>query len=156
MSFLLPGFHFDGAGTDDMDQIVDECPGCDTNHLDLFEDAFAELADTSEGVIDITWDYVDCGISSPLVLHNKDGTSQYWFSMQVVNSDERVASLEVSTDGGSTWQGTTRQDYNFFQQSSGFGADTVDVKVTSVSGTEVVVNDVGVASGSSITAGSNV
>ncbi|GIK00309.1 hypothetical protein Aspvir_004331 [Aspergillus viridinutans] len=101
--------------------VVDQCPECEADHLDLFQNAFTELADISKGIIDITWSFVPCGITSPLVLKNKEGTSQYWFSMQVVNAAEPVAKLEVSTDGGKTWQGTTRTSYNFFEMSSGFG-----------------------------------
>jgi hypothetical protein len=105
-------------------------------------------------MIPITWDYVDCPITTPLQLHNKDGVSAYWFSMQVVNANQGVKSLEVSTDGGSTWQPTTLQDYNFFEGSSGFGT-TVDVRVTSDAGGVVVVNNVGISSGSIVTASSN-
>jgi expansin len=61
----------------------------------------------------------------------------------------------VSIDGGSTWTGTTRQSYNFFEYSSGFGTTTVDVKVTGVDGAVIIVNDVQVASGVSTTASSN-
>ncbi|KUJ14269.1 uncharacterized protein LY89DRAFT_649993 [Mollisia scopiformis] len=135
--------------------IVDECPGCGTNHLDLFPDAFAALANPTTGVIDVTWEYVDCPITSPLEVHNKEGVSAYWFSMQVVNANQAVSSLEVSTDGGSTWQSTTRQTYNFFEQSSGFGTTTVDIKVTSDSGDVVIVNNVDVSSGASTTASGN-
>ncbi|KAE8442987.1 hypothetical protein EG329_002450 [Mollisiaceae sp. DMI_Dod_QoI] len=135
--------------------IVDECPGCGTNHLDLFPDAFAALANPTTGVIDVTWEYVNCPITSPLELHNKEGVSAYWFSMQVVNANQAVSSLEVSTDGGSTWQATTRQTYNFFEQSASFGTTTVDVKVTSDSGEVVIVNNVDVSSGASTTASSN-
>jgi expansin (peptidoglycan-binding protein) len=107
-------------------------------------------------VIAISYSFIPCGIDSPIILKNKEGTSQYWFSMQVVNANEAVASLEVSTDGGSNWQSTTRTFYNFFENSSGFGTDTVDVRVTGVSGKSVVVKNVGVASGSSTTASGNV
>ncbi|KAE8423178.1 RlpA-like double-psi beta-barrel-protein domain-containing protein-containing protein [Aspergillus pseudocaelatus] len=136
--------------------IVDKCPECDSNHLDLFQSAFTELADISKGVIDITWDYVSCDIDTPLKLKNKEGTSAYWFSMQVVNANEAVTSLEVSTDGGSTWQSTTRSDYNYFENSSGFGTETVDVRVTGKSGKVVTVTDVSVSSGVEVTAGGNV
>ncbi|KAI9738397.1 MAG: hypothetical protein M1834_008900 [Cirrosporium novae-zelandiae] len=135
--------------------IVDECPECGSNHLDLFQDAFAELADISEGIIDVTWKYVECPITGVITLHNKEGTSEYWFSMQVVNANEPVATLEVSTDSGSTWQNTTRTDYNFFENDSGFGTDTVDVRVTSSEGNVVKVSDVGVSSGTSYKASSN-
>ncbi|KAH7386550.1 RlpA-like double-psi beta-barrel-protein domain-containing protein-containing protein [Cadophora sp. MPI-SDFR-AT-0126] len=135
--------------------IVDQCPGCGTNHLDLFPDAFAALADPSKGIIPITWDYVDCPITTPLAVHNKEGVSANWFSMQVVNANKEVSSLEVSTDGGSTWKSTTRKEYNFFENSSGFGTTTVDVKATSVDGDVVTVKDVNVVAGESKNAASN-
>ncbi|KAI1157094.1 carbohydrate-binding module family 63 protein [Nemania diffusa] len=135
--------------------IVDKCPECEDGHLDLFENAFDYLSPSSTDLLSTSYTFVDCPISSPLILHNKSGTSAYWFSMQVVNANEPVSKLEVSTDGGSTWQATTRQDYNFFENASGFGPDTVNVRVTSDSGSTVVVNNVGVASDSQITAGSN-
>ncbi|KAL2839936.1 RlpA-like double-psi beta-barrel-protein domain-containing protein-containing protein [Aspergillus pseudoustus] len=136
--------------------IVDKCPECAPTHLDLFEEAFTELAPASKGVIDISFSYVPCGIDSPLILKNKEGTSQYWFSMQVVNANEAVESLEVSTDGGSNWRSTARSFYNFFENSAGFGTDTVDVRVTGTSGKTVVVKSVSVSSGSSTTASGNV
>lgn len=135
--------------------IVDECPGCGPNHLDLFSDAFAKLAEPTKGVIPISWDIVPCGITSPLVLKNKSGTSPYWFSMQVVNSNVAVKSLEVSTDGGKTWKATTRQPYNYFENSAGFGTQTVDVRVTSTSGQSIVVKSVSIAEKTTKTASSN-
>jgi expansin (peptidoglycan-binding protein) len=117
----------DLAGKTITAMIVDECPGCGLNHLDLFPDAFSTLANPTTGVIDVTWSYIVCPITTPLQLHNKEGVSAYWFSMQVVNANKAVTSLEVSTDGGNTWQGTTRQVYNFFENSSGFRTTTVDV-----------------------------
>ena len=96
-----------------------------------------------------------CGITTPIVLHNKSGTSQYWFSMQVVNANEPVKSLEVSTDSGKTWQSTTRKDYNFFEYQSGFGTQTVDVKVTSTTGKTITVSNVSVEADSQHKASSN-
>ncbi|KAL4884134.1 RlpA-like double-psi beta-barrel-protein domain-containing protein-containing protein [Aspergillus karnatakaensis] len=136
--------------------IVDKCPECAPTHLDLFQSAFSELAPISEGIIPISFATIPCDISSPLILKNKEGTSQYWFSMQVVNANEAVKSLEVSVDGGSTWQGTTRSFYNFFENAAGFGSESVDVRVTGVSGKTVVVEGVSVQSGASVTADGNV
>ncbi|KAF2731235.1 barwin-like endoglucanase [Polyplosphaeria fusca] len=135
--------------------VVDQCPGCGPNHLDLFPPAFSALASPSKGVIPVSWTIVPCGITSPLVLKNKSGTSRYWFSMQVMNSNVAVAKLEVSTDGGKSWKGTTRQPYNFFENSGGFGTESVDVRVTGVGGGVVVVRGVSVASGAMKTAGGN-
>ncbi|ROW00731.1 hypothetical protein VMCG_06540 [Cytospora schulzeri] len=135
--------------------VVDQCPECDEGHLDLFEGAYEKLGSKSAGEITTSYTKVACGITSPIVLHNKSGTSAYWFSMQVVNSNEPVTALEVSTDGGKTWQSTTRAEYNFFENSSGFGTDTVDVRVTSASGGSITVSGVSVASDSQVTASSN-
>ncbi|CBF80002.1 hypothetical protein AN7735.2 [Aspergillus nidulans FGSC A4] len=135
--------------------VVDKCPECAQTHLDLFESAFTTLASASEGQIPISYSITPCGITSPLILRNKSGTSAYWFSMQVVNANGAVKSLEVSTDNGSTWQETTRSDYNFFENSSGFGTDTVDVRVTGVDGGVITVKNVSVASGESVTADGN-
>jgi hypothetical protein len=125
------------------------------NHLDLFPNAFSTLADPTVGVIEVTWDYIDCPITSPLQVHNKEGVSAYWFSMQVVNANKGVSTLEVSTDGGNTWQSTTRQSYNYFENSSGFGTTTVDVKVTSIDGDVVVVDNVDVSPDLVVTASAN-
>lgn len=135
--------------------IVDKCPECDEGHLDLFQNGFEKLGTLSAGIISTSYTFVECGITSPIVLKNKSGTSQWWFSMQVMNANERVSKLEVSTDGGRTWAGTNRQDYNFFEQPSGFGTSAVDVRVTSVSGKTIVAKNVKVASDSQTTASSN-
>lgn len=58
-------------------QVVDKCPECDSNKLDLFQNAFEQIGDTSDGIIDITWDFVSCGITTPLTVRNKSGTSAY-------------------------------------------------------------------------------
>ena len=136
-------------------QIVDECPECASSDLDLFESAFTELGSASTGILPVSWSFTPCSITSPLILRNKEGASAYWFSMQVVNANEAVASLEVSTDNGSTWQKTTRSEYNFFENDSGFGSESVDVRITGASGSSVVVKNVGVSSGKSITADEN-
>lgn len=136
-------------------QIVDQCPSCNANHFDLFEDAFGTLSALATGVIDIEWSYTPCDLDGPLKVRNKDGTSEYWFSMQVVNANEPVTALEVSTDGGSTWQPTTRTSYNYFEKESGFGTDSVHVRVTGESGNTVIVENVGCTSSAEFTAGSN-
>ncbi|CBY01027.1 hypothetical protein IAQ61_011922 [Plenodomus lingam] len=135
--------------------VVDQCPGCGPNHLDLFPDAFAKLDNPNRGVIPVSWEFVPCGITSPIILKNKEGTSRWWFSMQVMNSNVRVTKLEVSTDGGRTWRGTERKPYNFFEFQSGFGTDSVDIKITSVGGKVITVKDVSIAAQTTKSAGSN-
>jgi expansin (peptidoglycan-binding protein) len=125
------------------------------NNVDLLPSAFQQLADLKVGRINVEWEVVKCGITSPLFLKTKSGSSKYWFSIQVVNSNVPVRSLEVSIDGGKTWQPLSRQEYNFFQNPSGFGVDIVDVRVTSVTGETIVVNNVNSASETRTDATSN-
>lgn len=90
-------------------------------------------------------------------MRNKTGSSKYWFSMQSFNSNQPIQSLEVSTDGGQTWQGTVRQDFNYFQKGdgSGFLADTFSVRVTCTNGKQVTVSGVDASSTSEYTASGN-
>lgn len=135
--------------------VVDECPGCGPNHLDLFPDAFAKLEDPSKGIIPVSWDIVPCGITTPITLKNKEGTSKYWFAMQVMNSNMPISKLEVSIDGGVSWKPTTRKPYNFFEEAAGFGVDIVDIKVTSIDGKSIIVKDVSTVASSTKEAASN-
>ncbi|KAI4857365.1 barwin-like endoglucanase [Aureobasidium sp. EXF-8846] len=135
--------------------VTDQCPGCGTNHLDLYEDAFPKLADKSKGIIPITWDYVPCPITSPLSIHMKSGVSQYWFSAQVVNAKLRTTKLEVSIDSGKTWKTATRTTYNFFEIPSGSGSSVAWIRVTSVNGGTVTVKSVSQTGDVRVTATAN-
>ncbi|KAF4973829.1 hypothetical protein FZEAL_9208 [Fusarium zealandicum] len=134
--------------------IVDQCPECAKGHLDLFQNAFDAVGGVN-GLVNTSFRWTDCGITTPLILRNKEGTSQWWFSMSVVNSNIPVKSLEVSTDGGKSWKGTTRKPYNFFENQSGFGTQTVDVRVTSSTGKTITVKNVSIAPQTETKAGSN-
>lgn len=98
---------------------------------------------------------VPCPVSGPLQIHMKSGVSQYWFSAQVVNANRRTTKLEVSINQGQSWKGTTRQTYNFFEISSGVGASTAWIRVTSESGSQVVVKNVPMQSDAIVKAGQN-
>ncbi|PNS14513.1 Papain inhibitor [Sphaceloma murrayae] len=136
--------------------IVDQCPECPSNGLDLFQDAFAQLADISKGVITLGWQYVACPITTPLKIHMKSGVSQYWFSAQVVNGKRRTTKMEVSTDGGKTYRGTDkRQPYNFFEISSGIGATKATIRITSETGSTIVVPNVPMTGDAVVTASGN-
>jgi expansin (peptidoglycan-binding protein) len=125
------------------------------NNVDLLPGAFQQLADLKVGRINVEWEVVKCDIASPLFLKTQSGSSKYWFSIQVVNSNVPVRSVEVSIDGGKSWEPLTRREYNFFQNPSGFGVDIVDVRITSVTYETIVVNNVSSASETRTDATSN-
>lgn len=75
--------------------------------------------------------------------------------MQVVNHNQPIKSLEVSTDSGKTWTATTRKDYNFWENPSGFRVETTQVRVTATTGKSIVITNVGTAAGAKYSASSN-
>lgn len=139
-------------------EIVDRCPGCVANHFDLFPNAFKAAGGKPDGRTYVTYKYVPCGITSPLSVRTEDGVSQWWFSMQVTEANKPVKSLDVSTDGGKTWQATQRRDYNFFQKldRKGFGTKPVDIRINSQEGQSIIIKNVNAdLPGKSFKGGSN-
>lgn len=137
-------------------QIVDECPGgCAGKTFDLFPDGFSALALPVTGEIPITWDYVNCPITTPFKLRTKEGSSQWWFAIQVYNANQAITKLEISADAGVTWKACERQTYNYWLLPSGTGTSTVQVRVTAKNGKVVITKDVPTAEGKTVTAASN-
>ncbi|KAI7156491.1 hypothetical protein KC352_g27516 [Hortaea werneckii] len=85
------------------------------------------------------------------------GASQYWFAATVENARRRTAKMEVSADGGETWQETVRDTNNFFKLPSngGTGTETALIRVTSHTGTQVEVKEVDMTSGKKTVAQDN-
>ena len=109
----------------------------------------------SGGVNGIEWQFVPCPISTPLTIHMHGGSSKYWPAATVENARRRTTSLEFSDDQGKTWVKTTRDTNNFFKAPGTLSANTAWVKVTSFTGTTVVVKDVDLSSGKATKATTN-
>jgi expansin len=116
-------------------RIVDLCPECETGHLDLSQQAFAQIADVSAGKVPITWQVVACDVTGDIAYELKDGSSQYWTAIQVRNSRLPVTTLEW-LDGGA-WTSVEREDYNYFVVASGVGPGSYQVRVTAVDGEQL-------------------
>ncbi|KJX98688.1 putative extracellular cellulase CelA/allergen Asp F7-like protein [Zymoseptoria brevis] len=136
--------------------IVDQCPECPEHALDLFQNAFGKIDDPQKGIIQLSWEFVPCPLNGLIYFRMKEGVSAYWFSVQAVNAGKRVKDIQVSTNGGATWQGgLTRMEYNFFQKSAGFGVTKVDLKVISIDGEETIARNCEVVGGNTCTAAGN-
>ncbi len=114
-------------------RIVDQCPGCETGHLDLSQEAFAKIADVSAGNVPITWQVVACAPQGPVQYFIKDGSSQYWTAIQVRNAKYAIAKLEYKTGAGA-YTSVTRADYNYFVVDQGVGPGPYTVRITSSTG----------------------
>jgi expansin (peptidoglycan-binding protein) len=113
-------------------RIVDQCPDCESGHLDLSKEAFSQIADVSLGRVNIDWQVVACDVSGPVAYLYKDGSSQYWTAIQVRNHKLPIASLEYEAPSG--WAKVDRADYNYFVQASGMGTGSIHVRITAIDG----------------------
>ncbi|KAI7486530.1 carbohydrate-binding module family 63 protein [Hortaea werneckii] len=131
--------------------------GGDAEHLDMSPDMFSQLADKGLGEIDIEWEFVPCPFTDPLWIKMHGGASQYWFAATVENARRRTAKMEVSADGGETWQETVRDTNNFFTLpgNGGTGTETALIRVTSHTGTQVEIQEVDMTSGKKTVAQDN-
>jgi expansin len=100
-------------------RIVDSCPGCEANHLDLSKSSFAKIADPSRGRVPISFSTVACRVSGAMAFHFKDGSSKYWTAIQIRNHRLPVAKVEYRKDGA--FVAMKREDYNYFVEPSGVG-----------------------------------
>nr|ADX07324.1 putative extracellular cellulase CelA/allergen Asp F7-like protein [Flammulina velutipes] len=133
------------TGTADV-MVVDRCPECDADHLDVFETVAPQIdADyQSKGVFEISWEEVPCSVSGGIQLKNKEGASGSYFAMQPRNTVHPVQSLEVFN--GESWTWINREEYNFFVSYNGFG-DNVSIRITSNTGETLTLENVAIGDG---------
>ncbi len=98
-------------------RIVDLCPGCAADDLDLSQEAFAQVDNLSAGRVPITWQVVSPALSRPIAYHFMSGSNQWWMAVQVRNHRNPIKSLEYRPSGNSDWLAISRASYNYFVQS---------------------------------------
>jgi expansin (peptidoglycan-binding protein) len=110
-------------------RIVDLCPECKAGHLDLSEEAFAQIDNLPLGRVDITWQLISPTLAGPIAYHFKDGSNQWWTAVQIRNHRNPVAKLEYLSGG--EWVSVPRTSYNYFVQTNpGMGVGPYTFRVT--------------------------
>jgi len=122
-------------------RIVDLCPECAHGDIDLSPQAFEMLAPLEKGRIPISWQFVPCVVSGPIVYHFKEGSNQWWSAVQIRNHRNAIEKLEYKADDGS-WRSAGRVDYNYFLEPQGMGPGPYTFRVTDVYGN--VLEDSGI------------
>lgn len=118
-------------------RVTNLCPlPCAPGQLDLSEQAFAELADPQLGRIPVTWSLLSPGSAGTISIRYKDGSSQWWCGIQVIDHRNPVAKLEV--DGGEGWRALPRTGYNYFLSENGSGCGG-DIRITDIYGERLTV-----------------
>ncbi len=125
-------------------KIVDRCPECQPGHIDLSAEAFAKLAEPVKGRIDISWKLVSPSLSGPVKYKYKDGSSQWWCSIQVRNHRNPIRSVELKGKNG--WVSLPREMHNYFTSASGDGCGG-QVRITDVQGNQLTDSGISVNPG---------
>jgi expansin (peptidoglycan-binding protein) len=136
-----------GPGGSVRAEVIDQCPPCQTGHIDLSETAFAKLAPLAAGLIHVTYRVItDPARPGPVSLRVKEGSSAYWLALLPMNTGNPVASVDVRS-ASRGWQELTRADYNYWIAASGMGAGPFTVKVTDTLGHLVTATGIGLDPG---------
>lgn len=122
-------------------RIVDMCPECQQGDIDLSPEAFAQIANLSQGRVPISWQQVSYPLPGPIIYHFKDGSNQWWTAVQIRNHRNPIVMLEYQTSNGS-WVTVPRTTYNYFVESSGMGPGPYTFRVTDVFGHTLVDNGI--------------
>lgn len=118
-------------------RITNLCPlPCAPGQLDLSKQAFAELADPQLGRIPVTWSLLSPGSAGTISIRYKEGSSQWWCGIQVIDHRNPVAKLEVGAGDG--WLALPRADYNYFLSENGSGCGG-EIRITDIYGERLTV-----------------
>ncbi len=106
-------------------RIVDECPECISNHLDLYCSMYWDLYDGTGGncafdgggrLVGAQWRMVDCSTSGPIKYAFKSGSANWgWFAVQIRNYSTIVTHLELQPTQGGSWTSGYIDDNGFFE-----------------------------------------
>lgn len=104
--------HIDGPIGSVKVQIIDRCPECISGDIDLSPEAFEKIAKIIDGRINISWYVVPCEVTGNIAIHYKEGSNKWWLGIQVRNTVNHVAKLEIKQNGN--YITLERQLYNYF------------------------------------------
>ncbi|WP_327587601.1 expansin EXLX1 family cellulose-binding protein [Nonomuraea sp. NBC_00507] len=126
-------------------KVVDQCPECPAGHIDLSRTAFARVVDPGKGTAVVSYRPVgNPRVGRPLSFRVKEGSSQWWLALLVIDHGNPLASVEVKAAGGA-WRKLARADYNYWIAQSGAGQGPFAVRVTDTRGHRVTANGVRLA-----------
>ncbi|MEV6488865.1 expansin EXLX1 family cellulose-binding protein [Actinoplanes sp. NPDC051633] len=115
-------------------KVIDSCPECADNHLDLSRTAFKKIANEVDGRVPITFKKVRSPrVPGPMSVLIKEGASQYWFAALIDNHANPLTTVKVSNRGGA-FRSAQRADYNYWIIDGGAGSGPFTIKITDVYG----------------------
>lgn len=128
-------------------EVVDLCPGCQSGHIDLSEQAFAQIAPLAAGLVPVTYHtIIDPPLPAPLSLRVKEGSSAYWLALLPIGNGNPVTSVRVSGPARG-WQDLAHASYNYWLAPSGMGPGPFTVQLTDSAGHQVTVTGISLSPG---------
>ena len=128
-------------------EVFDQCPPCAAGHIDLSETAFAKIAPLNAGLVSVSYETIaDPPLPGPVALRVKEGSSQYWLALLVMNAGNPVASVAVRGPSGG-WQDLARASFNYWIVASGAGPGPLSVRVTDTLGHQVTAHGIAIEPG---------
>jgi expansin len=99
-------------------KVTDRCPECAAGHIDLGRQAFAKIADTNAGIVNITYSHVtNPPVPGPMTVRVKEGSSRYWLALRLDNTGNPLSSVELQAGVG--WKALSHTDYNYWIAQNG-------------------------------------
>lgn len=128
-------------------EVVDQCPDCQSGHIDLSEEAFARIAALSAGLVPVTYHtIIDPPLPAPLSLRVKEGSSAYWLALLPISNGNPITSVRVSSPTKGS-QDLTRASYNYWIAASGMGPGPFTVQLTDSVGHQVTLTGISLTPG---------
>lgn len=115
-------------------RVVDRCPECAGNHIDLSAQAFAKIAEPKAGRVPITYEVAACDVPNKMSYRFKEGSSKFWTAIQV--RDHRIPITKVEYLKNGTFTNMPRSDYNYFIDTKGVGdqPNGISLRITASDG----------------------
>lgn len=117
-------------------RVVDQCPGCEPEDLDLSASAFAQIGNPAVGREPVSWTRVACPVSGPLTFRFSAASNEFFLQVQAIDHRYGIASMDLVA--GDSLQPMARTAYNLFELSPSPPAHDVTVRVTATSGESIL------------------
>jgi expansin (peptidoglycan-binding protein) len=128
-------------------EVIDQCPECKSGHIDLSEAAFAKLAPLRDGIISVSYHTIkNPPLPGPVAFQVKNGSSQWWLALFVMNTGNAIASVQVETSPGH-WLKLSHSNWNGWIAQQGAGSGPFTVRVTDVQHHQATIRNVALKPG---------
>lgn len=122
--------------------VTDLLPEGKKGDLDLYVDAFPLIAPKEKGRVPVSWKIVPLDIADkvPVSYRFKEGSTEYWCGVQLLNHRYPIAKLEYLDSDGEFVE-IKRRPYNYFE-SMEMGAGPFTFRATDIYGQVIVDYDI--------------